>query len=106
MYDLGTKLVCINDSFEPGINDYYNALPKKGKLYVVRDVVPGIDFGLNTTCAILLVELVNKPNKHGIEPGFQASRFVEPEELDTYEKQSEKQPEPEKKVRERELAEV
>ncbi len=78
MFDIKSKVVCVNDSFPAGIHDYYNALPQKGKLYTVRDIVPAQDWKLRGTCAVLLEELVNRPNQHGIEPGFQCNRFREP----------------------------
>lgn len=81
MFEPGTKVVCINDSFVTGILDIYNALPRKGQLYTVRDIVPAWDFGLNEQPAVYLVELVNRPNMHGFEPGFKCFRFVEPEDL-------------------------
>lgn len=80
MFDLGARVVCIDDKFPQGIYDIYNALPKKGKVYHVRDVVPAQTFGLKETCAILLEELPNNPNKYGIEPGFLSGRFREVEE--------------------------
>lgn len=106
MYDIGTKLICINDSFPPDANKWLDSLPKAGQLYTVRDVVPGQGWDLAPTCAILLTELVNPLNDFGIEPGFDPSRFAEPEELETYEKKSAQQPKPKKKPRKRELVEV
>jgi hypothetical protein len=90
MFDIGSKVVCVDDSFPAGINDIFNALPKKGSLYTVRDIVPAQDFKLRETCAVLLHELANKPNSHGIEPGFQVHRFREPtsEEMFNHEKEA------------------
>jgi hypothetical protein len=78
MFDLKEKVICIDDRFPKGINDIFNALPKKGKIYTVRDIVPAQDWKLQGTCAVMLDELVNMPNQHGIEPGFQCYRFREP----------------------------
>ena len=78
MFDINSKVVCIDDRFPSGINDIFNSLPSKGKIYTVRDIVPGIGFDRRETITVLLKELVNKPNKHGIEPGFQCYRFREP----------------------------
>ena len=80
MFDLNTKVVCVDDIFPDGINDIMSALPRKGSIYTVRDIVPGIEWGLAETAAVLLVELVNRPNRHGIEPGFNPNRFREVEE--------------------------
>lgn len=81
MFEPGQKVICINDKFPEGIRDYYNALPVKGKQYVVRDLVPGNSFSGQETPAVYLEELHNLPNQHGIEPGFQCHRFAEIEEI-------------------------
>lgn len=78
MFDMNAKVVCIDDRFPIGINDIFNALPRKGGIYTVRDIVPAQDWRLQPTCAVLLWELENRPNKHGIEPGFAPTRFREP----------------------------
>lgn len=83
MFDLGQKVACVDDSFPAGVNDIFNALPRKGRVYTVRDIVPGQTWDLKGTCAVMLVELENLPNRHGIEPGFAVHRFREltPDEL-------------------------
>ena len=81
MFDLNSKVVCVDDRFPPGIRDIFRALPVKGRIYTVRDIVPAQGFNLHKTCAVLLAELVNHPNRHGIEPGFLCNRFREPDEL-------------------------
>ena len=81
MFEINQKVVCVDDRFPDGIHDIYNALPRKGSIYTVRDIVPGITFGMNGTAALYLHELVNHPNQHGIEPGFVLSRFAELEEI-------------------------
>lgn len=92
MFDIKSKIVCVNDSFSAGINDYFNALPEKGKIYTVRDIVPAQDFKLKGTCAVLLEELINRPNKHGIEPGFQCNRFREPTKNEIRQSKEEQEP--------------
>lgn len=85
MFEPGQKVVCIDDAFPPGIRDIYNALPNKGSVYTIRDVVPGVGPSGNRDNdqqpAVYLVELVNLPNRHGVEPGFACRRFAEPEEF-------------------------
>lgn len=78
MFEPGARVICVDDRFPAGINDFFNALPVKNSIYTVRDVVPAQDWRLRGTCAVLLVELVNRQNAHGIEPGFQCYRFREP----------------------------
>lgn len=82
MFDLNAKLVCVDDKFPAGIHDVFNALPVKDKVYTVGDIVPGQTFDMKGTCAVLLNELPNRPNKHGIEPGFVCGRFreIQPDE--------------------------
>ena len=94
MFDLGTKVICVDDRFPAGVHDIFNALPRKGSIYTVRDIVPAQDWKLRATCAVLLDELVNRPNQHGIEPGFQPGRFREPtrEELREVAAKSERTP--------------
>lgn len=88
MFEPGQKVICVDDRFPPGILDIFNALPVKGSLYTVRDIVPGAGFGgrdKDQQPAVYLVELVNLPNRHGIEPGFACRRFAEPEEVSEHE---------------------
>lgn len=86
MFEPGESVVCVDGSFPPGIRDIYNALPVEGRTYVVRDVVPGINWDLSHTVTVLLKDLVNLPNEKGTEPGFAPHRFRRPEELeDQYE---------------------
>lgn len=79
MFEIDSKVVCVDDKFPEGIHDYYNALPVKGHIYTVRDLVSGQGFDLSPQLTVLLHELVNRPNNHGIEPGFKCERFREPE---------------------------
>ena len=79
MFEIGSKVVCVNGSFPAGIHDIFNALPAKGTTYTVRDIVPAQGFNLKETAGVYLTELVNRPNRHGIEPGFQCERFREVE---------------------------
>ena len=82
MFEPGNKVICIDGTFPPDIRDYFNALPEKGVVYTVRDVVPGLTGTLKEEPAVYLEELVNLPNQHGIEPGFACRRFreLDPEE--------------------------
>lgn len=82
MFEPNTKVVCIDDKFPDGIRDIYNALPVKNTTYTVRDIVGGLGFDMKPNLAVYLSELVNLPNMHGIEPGFDTRRFVEPEYIE------------------------
>lgn len=92
MFDIGQRVVCVDDKFPIGIHDIYNALPKAGRVYRVRDIVPAQDFKLQGTCAVLIEELINKPNRHGIEPGFQTYRFREMTPLEEAQHAENKEP--------------
>lgn len=77
----------------------YKVLPKRNRIYTIRDVVPGqrIDT-LEQTVTILLKELVNPVQvRIGQEPGFAHWRFVEPEELAAHEARVAAEPAPKKK---------
>lgn len=86
MFEIGQKVMCVDDVFPPGIRDIYNALPKLGVTYTVRDLVPGVGMSGNRENdqqpAVYLAEIVNLPNRHGIEPGFACRRFAELEEAE------------------------
>lgn len=77
MFDIGQRVVCIDGRFAPPIAALFAALPAVGRIYTVRDVVPGIEHDLSHTCAIYLEEIHSDPNPHGIEPGFAPWRFAE-----------------------------
>jgi hypothetical protein len=81
MFEPSEKVVCVDDKFPPDIRDYFNALPVKGRIYTVRDIVGGLNWDLSQTVAVLLHELKNHPNEHGIEPGFAPHRFALMEEV-------------------------
>jgi len=84
MFEPGQRVVCIDDKFFDGIRDFFNALPIKGRFYVVRDIVPGIGLNLMEEPSVYLVELVNLPNRHSVEPGFACRRFADVEEVEEY----------------------
>lgn len=70
-------MLCINDKFDPLIYELYQQLPMLGHMYIVRDVVPGTDYGVAETISVLLNEVRNRPNKKGVENGFSHTRFRE-----------------------------
>jgi hypothetical protein len=79
-FDVGQKVVCVDDRFDDWVLKLYTALPKKDAVYVVRDVRIGVAFEQgkrNGAVSILLVGMVNPPadSKAGLERGFNAERF-------------------------------
>lgn len=84
MFDIGAKVVCINDTFPPAILNYMKNLPKKGSVYTVRDIIPANDWNGGETAAVLLAEVRNAPAPHRKqwgECGFAVDRFRELDEL-------------------------
>jgi len=76
MFDIGQKVVCVDDKFPDWVKERFKDFPVEGKVYVVRDIIPGSNYGKGETCAVLLVGLTGDINKHGIENGFAVRRFV------------------------------
>jgi len=79
----GSKVVCVDDSFETGIINLYKMLPMKDKIYTVR----GMSVGVSTTSeageiAVYLVGLENPCSNVPPFPerGFRIERFREIEE--------------------------
>jgi len=76
MFDVGEKVVCVDDKFPDSVVELYTKLPQEGQTYVVRDIVAGQTSNLKRDVAILLVSITAHINQHGIENGFNAHRFV------------------------------
>ena len=71
------KVVCIDGRFPLGIEKLYAELPKEGKTYTIRDIVPGVGLtGDEGEVAVYLFEISGPLNAHGIERGFRAERFA------------------------------
>lgn len=75
MFEPDETVVCIDDNFAPQVVKYVPERPVANQMYVVRDIVPGIEPNGKATVTVYLKELVNPPNLHGIEPGFHVTRF-------------------------------
>ena len=97
MFEVGQKVICIDDKFEPWVYDLYRSLPKKDDTYTVRAIQPGRSnpkFEVNDEAEIkmkdaqydiliLLNELRNPDDPHSTvkqELGFRAERFAEAQE--------------------------
>lgn len=79
-YNIGDKVVCVDDKFPALVNTLYKELPKEGQTYVVRDMQLGVtcDGRRQGEVSVLLIG-VNNP--HGPPPGdkergFAGWRFV------------------------------
>ena len=79
----GSKVVCVDDRFHPDILSFYNALPIKDRIYVVRDI--GIGIGINGEAGeiveiVVYLDGLNNPvstTPPHPERGFNAERFRE-----------------------------
>ena len=76
MFEPGEKVVCVDANFDDRFKKLFTALPTQNKVYVVRDIVAGNMPDLSRTVATYIVGLNNPQNQHGIEYGFNPSRFV------------------------------
>jgi hypothetical protein len=75
---VGQKVVCINDEFPDAIAEFYTMLPKKGLVYVIREVVLGINpQGQPGEVCLYLIGLVNPRSTTPPFPerGFSSERF-------------------------------
>ncbi len=78
MFEISEKVVCVNDLFPPEVHILYTSLPEKGKVYVIRDILPGHNYNGGTladSVAVLLVGVNNPISNHGVEGGFATHRF-------------------------------
>ena len=76
----GSKVVCLDDRFPAEILVYYNSLPIKDRVYVVRDM--GIGIGLDNQPGEVVVYLEGLENPGSSVPphaerGFAQHRFAE-----------------------------
>jgi len=76
----GSKVVCLDDRFPTDILVYYNSLPIKDRVYIVRDM--GIGIGLDGQPGEVVVYLQGLENPCSSVPphaerGFAQHRFAE-----------------------------
>lgn len=88
---VGQRVVCINDTFDAWVHEYYDQLPVKGQVYTIRAVSLGRAKLVGSEIAevrLLLEELHNPPDPHhqgGEELGFRSDRFAPLEEAEASE---------------------
>lgn len=80
MFDINTKVVCIDDNFPPASGRHVRNFPVKGSIYTIRDIIPAQDGSGNHTTGVLLHEIHNPPSP--VRPdwgecGFAPQRFRE-----------------------------
>jgi hypothetical protein len=78
MFEIGQRVICVNDEFHPSAFALYSELPKKNSIYTVRDIVMGVNLEdlVQGEPALYLQELVNPPSRFGLERGFRCDRFA------------------------------
>lgn len=81
---VGQKIICVDDRFPDFISEFYNQLPKKDSVYVIRQVSIGVNFkgDLGEVC-LLLVGIHNPKSETAPFPerGFNSERFRPLEEV-------------------------
>jgi len=88
---VGQKVVCIDDTFPEWIGKFYNALPVKDTVYIVRTVSLGVNWqGEPGEVAITLNGLINPCSTKAphAERAFNAERFrpLRDERIEEHEK--------------------
>jgi hypothetical protein len=90
MFNVGQKVVLVDDKWPESVIQLYLALPVKDSVYVVRAVRVGVkvdelimDMRRVLEQSLLLVGLYNPTNNLGVEAGFAASRFRALDEMKT-----------------------
>jgi hypothetical protein len=104
MFDVGQKVVCINDDFSATIRHIYKQLPLKDEIYTVRDVrigrsqVTSGGGGSNDVSYLILLQELHNPDDPYMaegaaeEMGFRSDRFAPLEELEDSEYAEEEEP--------------
>jgi hypothetical protein len=88
MFEVGQKVVCVDDDFSADTTEFHQLLPSKDEIYTVRDVMPGLDRDQSistgqkqVTYAVLVEEIINPvPEGWHHEPAFASRRFAELQE--------------------------
>lgn len=90
MFNVGQKVVLVDDKWPDTVKELYLQLPVRDTVYVVRAVRVGVkadelimDHRRVLESSLLLIGIQNPANKLGVEAGFAASRFRALDELKT-----------------------
>ena len=88
MFNVGQKVVLVDDQWPETVKQLYLQLPVLETIYVVRAVRVGVradelimDMRRVLESSLLLVGIYNPANNLGVEAGFAASRFRALDEL-------------------------
>lgn len=76
-FNVGQKVICINDAFPARIADWCDSLPVAGHIYTIRTMQMGWNriTGFSNV-GFLLDEIINPTSSRGGEAGFLQERFV------------------------------
>lgn len=81
---VGQKVVCVDGKFPPEVAQFYQNLPKKDQIYVIREVKIGVNWKAEAgEVCLYLVGLTNPRSDKPPFPerGFNAERFRPLEEV-------------------------
>lgn len=88
MFNVGQKVVLVDDKWPESVKQLYLQLPVRDTVYVVRAVRVGVradelimDMRRVLEQSLLLTSIYNPTNNLGVEAGFAASRFRTLDEL-------------------------
>jgi len=77
IFNVGQRVICINDSFPPAIHDWCDQMLVAGHIYTIRAMQVGRnDRTGNSNLGLLLVEIINPLSGLGYEAGFVHTRFI------------------------------
>lgn len=80
----GQKVVCVDDKFPPAVQACYTALPVKDKVYVIRNVLLGVNWKAEPGEVCLYLVGLSNPKSEAPpfpERGFNSERFRPLDEL-------------------------
>lgn len=83
MFLKGQKVVCVDDQFLEEFKPYFQILPRKGRVYVVRNCFLGTTVDKQPTFILFLIGIPGDTTKFGREMGFNSNRFRSLEEMQT-----------------------
>jgi hypothetical protein len=81
---VGQKVVCVDDKFPPAVQQLYTALPVKDSVYVIRNVLIGLNWKSEPGEVCLYLVGLNNPRSSKPpfpERGFNSERFRPLEEV-------------------------
>jgi hypothetical protein len=76
-FNVGQKVICINNAFPARIVDWCDSIPVAGHIYTIRAMQMGWNRIIGfSNVGFLLDEIINPTSSRGGEAGFLQERFV------------------------------